>query len=155
EPLGAWLPLPIMLNACCLLFCATLYNNLTAARYPKQAPRIDPHRTQDLLPEQRGGFTEEDLDRALDRIGSFIGRARDERERTIRVADSSALRRRSGSRRAERRLPRDLRTVGPDATVRQAIGMFRHHQVKALPVVDGAGRVQGIIGLSDLLAQLV
>src|SRR5690606_29992951 len=29
EPLGGWLILPIMLNACCLLFCATLYNNLT------------------------------------------------------------------------------------------------------------------------------
>lgn len=154
EPLGAWLPLPIMLNACCLLFCATLYNNLTGVRYPKQAPRIDLHRTQDLLPEQRVGFTEEDLDRALDRFGSFIDITRHDLEQIIRDTESSALRRKMGNIRAEQIMSRDIRTVGPDTTVRQAIGMFRHHQVKTLPVVDSAGRVQGIISLSDLLAQL-
>src|SRR5690606_280 len=41
-----------------------------------------------------------------------------------------------------------------DTTVRQAIGMFRHHHVKTLPVVNTEGKVQGIISLSDLLAQL-
>lgn len=154
EPLGGWLVLPIMLNACCLLFCATLYNNLTGVRYPKQAPRTDLHHTRDILPEQRVGFTEEDLDRALDKFGSFVDINRHDLEQIIRDTESSALRRKMGNIRAEQIMSRDIRTVGPDTTVRQAINMFRHHHVKTLPVVDGEGRVQGIISLSDLLAQL-
>lgn len=153
-PLGGWLVLPVMLNACCLLFCATLYNNLTGVRYPKQAPRVDLHHTQDILPQQRVGFTEKDLDQALDNFGSFIDITRHDLEQIIRDTESSALRRKMGNIRAEQIMSRDIRTVGPDTTVRQAIGVFRHHHVKTLPVVDSDGKVQGIISLSDLLAQL-
>ena len=154
RPLGAWLILPVMLNACCLLFCATLYNNLTGVRYPKQAPRVDLHNTQDILPEQRVGFTEDDLDRALDKFGAFVDITRHDLEQIIRDTESSALRRKMGNIRAEQIMSRDIRTVSTKTTVRQAIGMFRHHHVKTLPVVDEEGRVQGIISLSDLLAQL-
>lgn len=154
TPLGGWLPLPIMLNACCLLFCATLYNNLTGIRYPKQSPQGNLHHTRDMLPAQRVGFTEEDLDRALDQFGTFVDITRHDLEQIIRDTETSALRRRMGDIRAEQIMSRDIRTVGPDTTVRQAIGMFRHHHVKTLPVVDADGRVQGIISLSDLLAQL-
>src|SRR5690606_36766416 len=139
EPLDAWLPLPIMLNTCCLLFCVTLYNNLTGVRYPKRAPRIDLHRTQVLLPEQRVGFTEEDLDRALDRFGSYFDIRRDELEQIIRDTEISGLRRKMGNIHAEQVMSRDIRTVGPDTMVRQALDMFRRHQVKTLPVVDSAG----------------
>ncbi|MFA5677757.1 MAG: CBS domain-containing protein [Pseudomonas sp.] len=154
RPLGAWLVLPVMLNACCLLFCATLYNNLTGVRYPKQAPRVDLHNTRYILPEQRVGFTEEDLDHALDKFGSFVDINRHDLEQIIRDTESSALRRKMGDIRAEQIMSRDIRTVGHDTSVRQAIGMFRHHHVKTLPVVNSDGKVQGIISLSDLLAQL-
>lgn len=154
APHGGWLLLPVMLNACCLLFCATLYNNLTGVRYPKQAPRTDLHHTRDILPEQRVGFTEEDLDRALDNVGSFVDITRHDLEQIIRDTESSALRRKMGNIRAEQIMSRDIRTVGPDTTIRQAIGVFRHHHVKTLPVLDSDGKVQGIISLSDLLAQL-
>src|SRR5690606_40528962 len=96
-------------------------------RYPKQAPRIDLPRTQDLLPEKRVGFTEEDLDQAVDRFGSFNDITRHDLEQIIRDTESSALRRKMGNIRAEQIMSRDIRTVGPDTTVRQAIGMFRHH----------------------------
>lgn len=154
APLGGWLLLPIMLNACCLLFCATLYNNLTGVRYPKQAPRTDLHHTQDILPQQRVGFTDEDLDQALKKHGSFVDITRHDLEQIIRDTESSALRRKMGNIRAEQIMSRDIRTVGPNTTVREAIGVFRHHHVKTLPVTDEDGRVVGIISMSDLLAQL-
>lgn len=154
EPLGGWLLLPIMLNACCLLFCATLYNNLTGVRYPKQAPRTDLHHTRDMLPQQRVGFTDEDLDHALEKQGSFVDITRHDLEQIIRDTESSALRRKMGNIRAEQIMSRDIRTVGPNTTVRQAIGIFRHHHVKTLPVTDEEGQVVGIISMSDLLAQL-
>lgn len=154
RPMGAWMILPVVLNACCLLFSATLYNNLTGIRYPKQQPRTDLHKTRDILPGQRVGFTEEDLDRALNKFGSFVDITRHDLEQIIRDTESSALRRKMGNIRAEQIMSRDIRTVGPDTTVMQAIRIFRHHHVKTLPVVDSEGVVQGITSLSDLLGQL-
>ena len=154
RPMGAWMILPVVLNACCLLFSATLYNNLTGIRYPKQQPRTDLHKTRDILPGQRVGFTEEDLDRAQNKFGSFVDITRHDLEQIIRDTESSALRRKMGNIRAEQIMSRDIRTVGPDTTVMQAIRIFRHHHVKTLPVVDSEGVVQGITSLSDLLGQL-
>lgn len=154
RSMGIWVVLPVGLGACCLLFCATLYNNLTGIRYPKQQPRTDLHNTRDILPGQRVGFTEEDLDRALSKFGSFVDITRHDLEQIIRDTESSALRRKMGNIRAEQIMSRDIRTVGPDTTVMQAIRLFRHHQVKTLPVVDSDGVVQGITSLSDLLGQL-
>jgi CBS domain-containing protein len=42
-------------------------------------------------------------------------------------------------------------TVGPDATVAEAVRLLRQHQVKRLPVTDPGGRLVGIVNRSDLL----
>lgn len=154
QPMGVKVFLPVILCAFCLLFSATLYNNLTGIRYPKQPPPTDLHKTHDILPEQRVGFSEEDLDRALDKFGSFVDINRYDLEQIIRDTESSALRRKMGNIRAEQIMSRDIRTVGPHTTVMQAIRIFRHHNVKTLPVINDDGVVQGITSLGDLLAQL-
>ncbi len=43
-------------------------------------------------------------------------------------------------------------TIGPDAGVAAAARTLREHGVSWMPVVDGDGRVVGILGRSDLLA---
>lgn len=42
-------------------------------------------------------------------------------------------------------------TVGPDTTVKAAAQLLAEHDVSALPVVDGAGRLLGIVSEVDLL----
>ncbi|NEA26377.1 CBS domain-containing protein [Actinomadura bangladeshensis] len=42
-------------------------------------------------------------------------------------------------------------TVPPSATIRQAIRVLHEHAITALPVVDGAGRLVGIVSEMDLL----
>jgi CBS domain-containing protein len=42
-------------------------------------------------------------------------------------------------------------TVGPDATVAEAVRLLRQHHVKRLPVADPGGRLVGIVNRSDLL----
>lgn len=48
-------------------------------------------------------------------------------------------------------MTRDVVTVGPQASFREAVRLLQERHVDALPVVDDAGRVLGMIGESDLL----
>ncbi len=43
-------------------------------------------------------------------------------------------------------------TVGPDAPVAEAAALMQSRRVKRLPVVDGQGRLRGIVSRADLLA---
>ncbi len=45
-----------------------------------------------------------------------------------------------------------LRTCHPDDSAESAIGMMRAHEIRRLPVVDGKGRLSGILSLGDLVA---
>src|SRR5262245_10818556 len=42
-------------------------------------------------------------------------------------------------------------TIGPDAPLVEAAKVMDHHRVKRLPVVDGSGRLIGIVSRGDLL----
>jgi CBS domain-containing protein len=42
-------------------------------------------------------------------------------------------------------------TVGPDASIMQAARLMYDHRVKRLPVIDGEGRLVGIVSRCDLL----
>jgi len=51
-------------------------------------------------------------------------------------------------------MARDVVTVTPDTELEQAWNLLRRHKVKALPVVDGTGRIIGIVTVADFLRQL-
>jgi len=59
--------------------------------------------------------------------------------------------------RASRKTARDIMTpvpiwtVGPDASALDAARLMLQHQVKRIPVVDGSGRLVGIVGRLDIL----
>jgi CBS domain-containing protein len=46
---------------------------------------------------------------------------------------------------------RQLISIGPDASVRQAIALFVEHQIGSLPVVDSSGKLIGIFTERDVL----
>jgi len=45
----------------------------------------------------------------------------------------------------------NLQTVGPDATIADAIVLFSDTHVTGVPVVDGRGRVLGVLTTTDVL----
>ena len=47
----------------------------------------------------------------------------------------------------------DPRTLGPDTPAYDALNQMERHQITALPIVDRAGRVEGIVHLHDLLGK--
>jgi IMP dehydrogenase len=53
-------------------------------------------------------------------------------------------------KRAESLIIRDVVTIGLDASVGDAIGLMRRHDIHGLPVVDGDGRLVGIVTWRDV-----
>lgn len=51
-------------------------------------------------------------------------------------------------------MQRNLITVSPDTPLRAAIGLLIRHRISGLPVVDGAGRLQGIVTEKDVMRVL-
>jgi CBS domain-containing protein len=49
------------------------------------------------------------------------------------------------------RMTRDPVTVTPDDTLARALRLTRERRVRHLPVVDGAGRLEGILSEMDIL----
>ena len=156
SALGFGVIVPVLLNALCLLGWALLFNNLTGARYPRRpAPGAGAaHGTADPAPGQRLGITADDLTQALANFGGFVDVTREDLQALLLHSEQYALRRRMGALDAARVMSRDLRWATPQTSVDQALQMLQHHHLKALPVQDAAGRLVGIVTLSDLIEQL-
>ena len=46
---------------------------------------------------------------------------------------------------------RPVRTIDPDATIEEAMGILADYHISALPVVDAKGRMVGVISSTDLI----
>jgi len=48
-------------------------------------------------------------------------------------------------------MTRNVITVAPDASIRQAVGLMLQHRISGLPVVDSTGRLVGVVTEGDFL----
>jgi CBS domain-containing membrane protein len=142
--------MPVLANTLAMLVVAFLFNNLVGRRYPHLAPtRVQPHDTADPLPSKRVGFRAEDLDAALASFGEVLDVDRDDLEEIMVRAQMNARRRTWGALRCADIMSRDVVSVGPQAPVGEAWSLLAHHRIKALPVVEEAGRLVGIVSVPD------
>ena len=139
--------MPVGLNTALLLLAAVLYNNVTGRAYPP-APG---HGTADAAPNQRLGFTHEDLEVVLHRYGQVLDVDPDDLEDLLHQAEAQAYQRRFGVIRCGDIMSRDVVTVEFGTSLTEAWNQLRGHRVKALPVVDRARHVIGILTLVDFM----
>lgn len=143
---------PVMLNALILLAIAVLYNRITGVRYPKAAtPRNAGHATVDAPASERVGVSPGDLEQALEELGEFVDVTRDDLERIILATQRHAVQRSLGGITAAQVMARDVQFATPDTTLEQAWKQLASHHLKNLPVIDQAGKLVGIVSLSDLV----
>lgn len=144
---------PVGLNSLLLLVAALVFNNLTGRRYPHlvPTPAANVHRTTDVAPSARLGFTGADLNAVLQQYDQVIPVATDDLEDILHKAEIRAYDRRSGGMTCAHIMSRDVATVLPTAHLREALALLRTHHIKALPVVDEARHVVGILTQTDLL----
>jgi CBS domain-containing membrane protein len=144
---------PVGVNSLLLLVAALLFNNLTGRRYPHltQPVPANTHKTADPLPSARLGVTRDDISAVLAQYDLVLPVATDDLEDILHRAEIRAYDRRSGGITCAHVMSKDVQSVGPKTSLREALRHLREHHIKALPVVDLDNRVVGILTQTDLL----
>lgn len=138
-------PFAVAITGSLLLIAAGIaYNALTGRPYP--------HPQQTPAPaDGTARFLSEDLDAVLQRYNQVLDVSRDELEGLLDAAEAEAARRRLGALRCRDLISTDVATVAFGTPLEDAWALMQARRVKALPVIDGARRVVGIVTLNDFL----
>jgi CBS domain-containing membrane protein len=143
---------PVAVNSLLLLAVAFVFNNATRHRYPhQQHADTGKHNTSDAPPTNRIGFTPGDLDAVLEKYNEVLDVSRDELNSLFMQAEMQAYQRRYEEITCADIMSRDLVTVEYGTELEEAWSLLRKHKVKALPVVDRARRVIGIVTFVDFM----
>lgn len=147
---------PVAVNSLLLLGVALAFNNATRRRYPHAAhivhpPHANTHGTADAPTIERIGFKAEDLDAVLKQYNQVLDVSRDDLENLFLQTEMHAYRRRFGEITCGDIMSRDVLAVEFGTSLEEAWTLLREHRIKALPVVDTAHRVIGIVTLRDFM----
>ena len=145
---------PVAVNSAVLLGVALAWRRLTRPA-PVHAPvvHVSRHNTADPAPQDRVGLTTADLDAALRDFNQLVDIDRDALETLLRQAQMQAWQRRFGNVRCVDIMSRDIVSVEFATPLNEAWALLHRHRIRALPVVDRARRVIGVVTLVDFLKQ--
>lgn len=135
---------PVATNSALLVLAATLYNRATGKPYPH--PQREP-----AAPTIEGRFVDADIDRVLARYNEVLDLPRDELHALLEAAESEAYLRRLGELTCREVMSREVLSVEFGTALQDAWTLLRDQRVKALPVVDRARRVVGVVTLADFM----
>ncbi|MEO6920915.1 MAG: HPP family protein [Collimonas sp.] len=147
---------PVLLNSFLLLLVALLFNNATKRRYPHSA-HLDPaklHHTRDQPSGARVGFTRADLDHVLLQYNQVLDVSRDDLASLILQTEMHAYQRRFGAITCADIMSRDIVSVEYGTSLEDAWALLLKHRIKALPVINSARRLIGIVTQTDFMRQV-
>ena len=144
---------PVLVNSLMMVAVAMAYNNLTGRRYPhlQQPAHAQPHATQDPPPTMRLGFKPEDLDAVLKQYNQVLDVSRDDLEAIFLQTELRAYQRRFGVIACGDIMSKDVATAEFGTALDDAWRAMRAHKVAALPVLNRARRVIGLVTQGDFL----
>ena len=144
---------PIGLNSLLLVCAAMLFNNLTGRRYPhaQQLVHPNPHATADAIATSRLGFTAKDLDIVLQRYNRVLDVSREDLEQIMLQTEMQAYQRHFGIITCVDIMSKDVLTAQFATELPVAWRKLMAHRIVALPVLNQARRVIGIVTQSDFL----
>ena len=139
---------PVGINSLLLLVIALAYNNATRRTYPHPALHSD---NQAVPAELRFGFTTEDLNEVLKEYNQVIDVSRDDLQMLLQQTEMHAYRRKFGEITCAEIMSRDVISIEFGTELEEAWKLLRKNKIKALPVVDRANRVIGILTQVDFM----
>lgn len=141
---------PVLLNSLLLVGAGMLYNQATGRRYPhpQAAPGPGPEPATEAL-----RFAAVDLDAVLARYNQVLDVPRDDLQSLLQQAELQAYQRRLGELCCADIMSTALKTVEFGTPLQEAWALMRTHRIKALPVIDRAQRVIGIVTLADFMRE--
>lgn len=147
-----WHPLgTVAVNVLGLMVGAMVINNLLRGRrYPQCSTAIGKNEPEPL---PRSGIGHQDLDYALSRIDSFLDISETDLVQVYNLATESAFLRHSTLTCGDL-MTRDVVSAEFATELDEAWRRLRSHHIKALPVLDRAQRVIGLLTLDNFLAHV-
>lgn len=138
---------PVALQSIVLLASAIVYHTLTGHRYP--------HVSRPAAQTAPGiaGVTRADLEAIVRKRGELIDVAADDLESLVHEAQLLAYARSFSELTCEGIMSRDAVSVSIETTAAAAWRLLERHRIKALPVVDEARRVVGIVTRTDFVGR--
>ncbi|KQP38749.1 MULTISPECIES: HPP family protein [unclassified Methylobacterium] len=143
---------PVCLNSLILVGLGIAFHRLSGRHYPHvpQAAPVNVHGTADLPAPLRVGFNARDVDAALQSLNETLDIDRTDLDRLLREVESQAMSRAHGELDCGTVMSRDVVTIGVNDSVAKARDLLLKHNIRTLPVIDGAGRLAGTLGLREL-----
>ncbi len=151
---------PVLLNSVLMVLAGMAYNSVTGRKYPHpQGAGSVPPAAASAAGVASGAataaespvFSGADLDTILAHYNQVLDMPRDDLQAIVDEAGLLAARRRLATLRCADVMSRDVKTVEWGTPLQDAWALLRTHRIKALPVVDRARRVVGIVTLADFL----
>ncbi|MGF6964631.1 CBS domain-containing membrane protein [Paraburkholderia sp. WC7.3g] len=142
---------PIAIQSAALLFAALVYHAATGHRYPHagRQDRATPSQAADEA--ARVGFTRDDVKAVLGRRDEMLDIDTDDLYSLLRETQLQAFSRSFNELRCEDVMSRHVVSVSAGTRAAAAWQLFRRHNVKALPVVDAARKLLGIVTRADFV----
>lgn len=135
---------PVLVNGVLLVGAGIVYNGLTGRAYPHAQRAAG-------APAPRARFSTADLDAALAHYNQVLDIPRDALEDLLVAAERAAYRRNFGELLCADIMARNPWAVEFGTPLAEAWALMRSHRIKALPVVDRARRLVGIVTLADFM----
>ncbi|MDM0047231.1 HPP family protein [Variovorax dokdonensis] len=133
---------PVLVNTLLMVSVGIIWNSATGRRYPHaQAPG----------PAATRSATENDLDAVLAHYNQVLDVPRDDLLALLGHTRLAGYQRMLANTPCSDIMSRDVVTVGFGTPLQEAWALLRQKHIKALPVVDRAGRIAGIVTLADFL----
>jgi len=137
---------PVLLNSAVLVAVGIAYNNATRRPYPHL--QVAP--TGRAVPDEIRQL-DADLDVVLARYNQVLDVSRDELKGLLLQTQLRSYDRKLAEVRCDDIMSRDLVTVEFGTRLQDAWALLQKRRIKALPVVDSAFRIVGILTLADFL----
>jgi CBS domain-containing membrane protein len=134
---------PVAVDSLLLVLAGVAFNSLTGRDYPHaQFARREPGRQR---------FSESDLDAALAHYNQVIDVSREDLAELLHYAEAAAYRRNLGELRCADIMTREVLSADYAMPLLEAWTLMRERRIKALPVVDRARRIIGIVTFADFM----
>ncbi|AEG48324.1 CBS domain containing membrane protein [Sphingobium chlorophenolicum L-1] len=144
---------PIGMNTALLVIVAIIFHRIAGHNYPHIVPRApSAHDTSDPAPILRTP-SEQDIEDALHAYGDALDVDAADLQVVLHEAEMRAAERAHGRLTCGEIMSRDVISVREGQPVAEARELLHLRRLLSLPVLDKAGRVQGVVGPLDLARQ--
>jgi CBS domain-containing membrane protein len=139
----SYLLFPVAFNSIVLVLCAAAFNSLTGRRYP-HSRQVEPAITGDR-------FSTADIDSALAHYNQYLDVSRHDLAELLHHVESAAYQRQLGNLRCADIMTMPVVSADYGMPLGDAWHLMRERHIKALPVIDDARRIIGIVTAGDFL----